>query len=78
VIIRIFKLFITCIISRRTMPSVLLVDCSLSMLRTLPQPKPNDEDEITHFQLASLGVNVLLDYLELDCKLEFVSLVITL
>ena len=55
------------------MPSIILFDSSLSMLR--PLPKTGEDEEVNHFQLAINGVTTILDYLETDCKLEYVSVV---
>lgn len=56
------------------MPTVILLDLSLSMTR--PLNIYGDEDNIiTVHQLAILGINSFLDYLNANCKLEFVSLV---
>ena len=59
------------------MPTVFLLDVSLSMNRTLPgavvtSPVP---DTSTYRHLAVRGINSMLDYLAANNKLEFVSLV---
>lgn len=55
------------------MPTIIALDCSLSMLR---QVQYNNEN-MTYHQLAKIGINNFLDYLSTYSKLEFVSLVST-
>ncbi|XP_017785176.1 PREDICTED: von Willebrand factor A domain-containing protein 9 [Nicrophorus vespilloides] len=54
------------------MPTVILLDVSLSMLRPL---KLADNSEITRKQLAVHGIHMFLDHLSVHSKLEFISLV---
>uniref|UniRef100_A0A1B6BY33 Integrator complex subunit 14 n=1 Tax=Clastoptera arizonana TaxID=38151 RepID=A0A1B6BY33_9HEMI len=54
------------------MPTVILLDNSLSMAQ--PVLLPESGESTTHLQLAIHGINGLLDYLTHYCKLEFVSL----
>lgn len=56
------------------MPTVILLDVSLSMLRPVPNTD-GSESEYTRKHLAVHAVNILLDHLASQCKLEFVSLV---
>jgi len=60
-----------------TMPTVLLLDVSLSMNRTLPGAAASSPvlDTNTYRHLAIRGINCMLDYLAGNNKLEFVSLV---
>jgi len=55
------------------MPTVIVVDVSLSMTR--PVILPDTGETYSCHQLAVCGINVLLDYLAVHSKLEFVSLV---
>jgi len=59
------------------MPTVLLLDVSLSMNRTLPGTAQSSPvaDTNTYRHLAIRGINSMLDYLAANNKLEFVSLV---
>jgi len=59
------------------MPTILLLDVSLSMSRTLPGVPLSSPvaDVNTYRHLAICGVNSMLDYLGANNKLEFVSLV---
>lgn len=54
------------------MPTVILLDVSLSMTRPVPQLENN---EITRKQLAIQGISAFLDHLSIHSKLEFISLV---
>ena len=54
----------------RNMPVVVLVDTSLSMARMVRGKEEGEEI----LQLAVHGVNLLLDQLEANCKLEHVAL----
>lgn len=54
------------------MPTVILLDVSLSMTRPLLL---NDGVETTRKQLAEIGINAFLDQLSIHSKLEFISLV---
>lgn len=56
------------------MPTVILLDVSLSMCRTVTMPETNEVFSIKH--LALFGLNVLLDYIALNSKLEFTSLML--
>ena len=60
-----------------TMPTVLLLDVSLSMNRPLPGAVVSSPvaDVNTYCHLAVRGINSMLDYLAANNKLEFVSLV---
>jgi hypothetical protein len=55
------------------MPTVIVIDVSLSMTR--PVFLPGTGETYTRQHLAVCGINVLLDYLAIHSKLEFVSLV---
>lgn len=55
------------------MPTVLVLDVSLSMIR----PIPGQTDDVTYHLLAVHGINQFLDYLTASSKLEYVSLVST-
>ncbi|KAJ8933163.1 hypothetical protein NQ314_014170 [Rhamnusium bicolor] len=54
------------------MPTVLLLDVSLSMTRPV---QLNDGTETTRKQLAEIGINSFLDHLSVHSKLEFISLI---
>ncbi|XP_054278124.1 integrator complex subunit 14-like isoform X1 [Macrosteles quadrilineatus] len=54
------------------MPTVIVLDVSLSM--SLPVTVPDSNETFTSLQLAIHGINSLLDYLSLYSKLEFVAL----
>lgn len=54
------------------MPTVILLDVSLSMTRPVQLPEGN---ETTKKQLAIHGINTFLDHLSIHSKLEFISLV---
>lgn len=56
------------------MPTVILLDVSLSMSRPIATLEGHEETSRRH--LAVAGINPFLDYLASNCKLEFVSLVI--
>jgi hypothetical protein len=59
------------------MPTVLLLDVSLSMSRLVPpSSSASSADNVTRRQLAISGINTFLDCLSVNNKLEFVSLVI--
>ena len=60
-----------------TMPTVLLLDVSLSMSRTVPGAALSSPaaDTNTYRNLAVHGINSMLDYLTASNKLEFISLV---
>jgi len=60
------------------MPTVLLLDVSLSMSRTVLGAALSSPvvDANTYRHLAVHGINSLLDYLTTNNKLEFVSLVL--
>jgi len=62
------------------MPTVLLLDVSLSMSRAVPGAVLSSPvaDANTYRHLAIHGVNSMLDYLTINSKLEFVSLVLQL
>lgn len=55
------------------MPTVILLDTSVSMIR--PFPSGDNGETITLLQLAVQGISSFLDYLAANEKLEFVSLV---
>jgi len=55
------------------MPTVIVIDVSLSMTR--PVILADTGETYSCHQLAVCGINVLLDYLAVHSKLEFVSLV---
>lgn len=54
------------------MPTVILLDVSLSMTRPV---QLSENAEITRKQLAVQGINTFLDCLSTHSKLEFISLV---
>lgn len=54
------------------MPTVILLDVSLSMTRPV---QLCDGTETTRKQLAVHGINAFLDHLSVHSKLEFISLV---
>lgn len=56
------------------MPTILLLDVSLSMNRVVP-PIPPATEMLTRRSLAVTGINSFLDYMSLKNKLEFVALV---
>jgi len=60
------------------MPTVLLLDVSLSMSRAVPGAELSSPvaDSNTYRHLAIHGINSMLDYFTINNKLEFVSLVI--
>lgn len=55
------------------MPTVLLLDVSLSMCRPVPMPDSAEPYQVRH--LAVHGMNALLDHMMQHCKLEFTALV---
>jgi hypothetical protein len=55
------------------MPTVIVVDVSLSMTRPVILPETGETYNRQH--LAVCGISTLLDYLAIHSKLEFVSLV---
>ncbi|CAK1548511.1 unnamed protein product [Leptosia nina] len=55
------------------MPTVLLLDTSLSMSR--PVPSSDSSENHTRLTIASAAINTFLDYLSVHAKLEYVSLV---
>lgn len=56
------------------MPTVILLDTSVSMIR--PLPFGENGETVTLLQLAINGINYFLDHLAAHDKLEFVSVVI--
>lgn len=65
----------------KTMPTVIVLDVSLSMRRPVPGFANNDVlagEQLTRHTLAVQGINLLLNYLENNSKLEFVALVSTI
>lgn len=61
------------------MPTMIALDVSLSMRRPVPGASSADSlpsEQLTRHHLAVQGINTLLSYLQTNCKLEFVSLVI--
>ena len=61
------------------MPTMIALDVSLSMRRPVPSATITDNlpsEQLTRHHLALQGINVLLNYLQANSKLEFVSLVI--
>lgn len=60
------------------MPTVIALDVSLSMRRLVLGGAGNDNlqnEQLTRHHLAVHGINALLHYLQINSKLEFVSLV---
>lgn len=60
------------------MPTVIALDVSLSMRRVVLASGANDtlpNEQLTRHHLAVHGINALLHYLQVNSKLEFVSLV---
>lgn len=58
------------------MPTIIALDVSLSMTKTVPITTNGTHDEnITYIQLAIQGINEFLNYLTKNSKLEYVSLV---
>lgn len=58
------------------MPTIIILDVSLSMTRVVPASSNNTIDEtVTYNQLAIQGINEFLSYLTKNSKLEYVSLV---
>ncbi|XP_063833469.1 integrator complex subunit 14 [Ostrinia nubilalis] len=55
------------------MPTVLLLDVSLSMSR--PVPSTDNTESHTRLTIAAAAINTFLDYLSLHAKLEYVALV---
>lgn len=55
------------------MPTVILLDVSLSMSR--PVPTSDATETHTRFTIASTAINTFLDYLSVHAKFEYVSLV---
>ena len=55
------------------MPTIILLDVSLSMSRVVQTGDP--VEEMTRRQIAISGINTFLDYLTVNCKMEFISLV---
>lgn len=55
------------------MPSVLLLDVSLSMSR--PVPSSDTTESHTRHTIATAAINTFLDYLSVHAKLEYVALV---
>jgi len=63
------------------MPTVIALDVSLSMRRPVLTNGTNDNlqnEPLTRHYLAVHGINALLHYLQVNSKLEFVSLVRTI
>lgn len=54
------------------MPTIIALDLSLSMLRTV---RCSNGETLTYHQLAVQLINEFLDYLSANVKLEYVSLV---
>lgn len=58
------------------MPTIIALDVSLSMTKSVPIASNGAHDEnITYTQLAIQGINDFLNYLTKNSKLEYVSLV---
>ncbi|XP_049887695.1 integrator complex subunit 14 [Pectinophora gossypiella] len=55
------------------MPTVILIDVSLSMSR--PVPTPDTSESHTRLTIAAAAINTFLDYLSAHAKLEYVALV---
>lgn len=55
------------------MPTVILLDVSLSMSR--PVPTSDATETHTRFTIATAAINTFLDYLSIHAKLEYVALV---
>lgn len=56
------------------MPTLILLDVSLSMSRPVNMQECSEEYQRRH--LAIHGINTLLDYMAANCKLEFTSLIV--
>lgn len=56
------------------MPTLILLDVSLSMSRPVSMPECSEEYQRRH--LAIHGINTLLDYMAVNSKLEFTSLIV--
>lgn len=56
------------------MPTIIALDVSLSMTKSVPASVNNDET-VTYHQLAVQGINEFLNYLTKNSKLEYVALV---
>ena len=57
------------------MPTVVLLDVSLSMLQTIQDGKQHGDNSVNKRLLAIRGLYSLFDYLNEHCKLEFTSLI---
>lgn len=59
------------------MPTVIALDVSLSMRRPVISTgiDASQNEQLTRHHLAVQGINTLLNYLQVNSKLEFVSLV---
>lgn len=55
------------------MPTVILLDVSLSMSR--PVPSTDNSENHTRLTIATAAINAFLDYLTVHAKLEYVALV---
>lgn len=55
------------------MPTVIVLDVSLSMTRLIPGQ--SEDENLTYHTLSIQGINQFLDYLTVTSKLEYVSLV---
>jgi hypothetical protein len=60
--------------ARIKMPTIVVVDVSLSMSRPVALPDSSSET-VTRRQLAVQGINCLLNHLQVHSRLEFVSVV---
>ena len=59
------------------MPTVVLLDVSLSMTKPVSAPIPDSNvEETTRRHLAQIGLSHLFDYIALNDKLEFTAFVI--
>ncbi|XP_015512843.1 integrator complex subunit 14 [Neodiprion pinetum] len=61
------------------MPTVIALDVSLSMRRPVVgsvTPDGTQSEQLTRHHLAIAGINALIDYLQVNSKLEFVALVV--
>lgn len=57
------------------MPTVILLDVSLSMCRNLPLIDVNEGGDVSIRDVAVRGLTTLVDYISTNCKLEYTSLI---
>ena len=55
------------------MPTIIALDVSLSMSRPVPMSDTSEDYQRRH--LAVHGINMLLDFISVNAKMEFISLV---